>query len=75
MVGVSFGWEDAAIYIPLNHDEDVFKDNLQDKAQILADIKSILESENIKKIGQNLKYDLQVLRLSGIILKIFTLIL
>lgn len=69
LVGVSFGWEDAAIYIPINHDEDVFKDNLQDKAQILADIKSILESENIKKIGQNLKYDLQVLRLNGINLK------
>ena len=55
LVGVSFGWEDAAIYIPLDHDEDVFKDNLQDKAQILADIKSILESENIKRLYAKFK--------------------
>lgn len=59
LVGISLCLDEfSGWYIPVGHDEaDV---NLPlDK--VLADLKPILEDEKIKKTGQNLKYDYQVL--------------
>ncbi len=60
IVGVSFSVEPGcAAYLPLRHDYFGAPDQLS-FAETLAKIKPILEDENIKKVGQNLKYDMHV---------------
>lgn len=62
LVGISFAWEVGDVYyIPLNkyHDVDA----------VLADLKPIFESDDIKKIGQNIKYEYIVLSNYGIKLR------
>ena len=56
LVGISFSWKKGeAYYVP-------FPEN-QDEALALAQrFKLVLEDENILKIGQNLKYDILVLK-------------
>ncbi|MCL2844258.1 MAG: DNA polymerase I [Chitinivibrionia bacterium] len=67
IVGISFAVaEDEAFYIPLGHSNLMAKNYSVDKA--VQKIKPILENGNIKKIGQNLKYDSQILRNYGIFL-------
>ena len=63
LVGMSFAWEKGkAFYIP-------FPEN-QDEAQLLATkFKPFFENEAIEKIGQNMKYDLKVLRNYGLEVK------
>lgn len=63
LVGISFAWEKGkAFYIP-------FPEN-QDEAQLLAaKFKPFFENEAIEKIGQNMKYDLKVLRNYGLEVK------
>lgn len=67
LVGISFSFKkEEAFYLPLGHEDE--KKNLN-KKMVLSFLKPILEDENIKKIGQNLKFDLEVLRQYNIDLK------
>ena len=69
IVGLSFSVEaGSAAYLPLTHDYFDAPEQLN-FAKSLAKIKPILENENIKKVGQNLKYDQHVLANHGIALK------
>lgn len=62
IVGVSFANEAGhAAYLPFAHDYMGAPKQL-DKAFVLNELKPILENPNIKKIGQNIKYDIEVLR-------------
>ena len=63
LVGISFGVEPGiAAYIPIGHVEgDAKKDQLP-LDMVLREIKPLLESKDRVKVGQNLKYDLNVLR-------------
>jgi len=59
LVGISFSFsENKACYIPLAHK------NIKGvkKKLVLKKIKPILEDPSIKKVGQNIKYDLMVLK-------------
>ncbi len=69
IVGMSFAVSPGeAAYLPLTH--DYFDAPVQLNFNItLAKIKPILENPNIKKVGQNLKYDEHVLANHGIALK------
>ncbi|MGB2832546.1 MAG: DNA polymerase I, partial [Methylotenera sp.] len=68
IVGMSFAVEaGSAAYLPLKHDYFDAPDQLN-FAETLAKIKPILENANIKKVGQNLKYDQHVLANHGIAL-------
>ncbi len=60
IVGVSFAVsENHAAYVPLQHDYTGAPKQLP-LANTLERLKPILESKDIKKVGQNLKYDLEV---------------
>jgi DNA polymerase I len=63
LVGMSFAWQKGeAFYVP-------FPEN-QEEAQVLVDkFKPFFESETIKKIGQNIKYDLKILSRYGVQIK------
>ena len=66
IVGVSIAVEPGqAAYIPFGHDYLGVPDQL-DKDSVLAQLKPLLEDANIKKVGQNLKYDMSVLAQHGI---------
>jgi DNA polymerase-1 len=68
IVGVSFAVEaDRAAYVPLAHDYPGAPPQL-DRQQVLADLKPLLENPEAKKVGQNLKYDANVLANYGITL-------
>ena len=61
LVGLSFAIEPGvAAYLPLTHDYLDAPEQL-DRDWALAQLKPILESAEIKKVGQNLKYDSSVL--------------
>lgn len=55
LVGIAFSWEATkGFYIPIPENRD--------KAQeIVEQLRPFFESENIEKVGQNLKYDIKVL--------------
>lgn len=60
LVGISISYkEKEAYYIPVGHTDRKSNLNLD---FVIQNMKDILEDENIKKIGHNIKYDLQVLR-------------
>ena len=62
LVGVSFSYApNKACYIPLAHKEKGLK-----KEIVLKKIKPLLEDLSIKKVGQNIKFDLIVLKQNGI---------
>ncbi len=71
VVGLSFALaQGKAAYIPFGHDYDGAPTQLS-KEFVLAQLKPILENPRIKKIGQNVKYDVEVLananiRLQGV---------
>ncbi|WP_432697048.1 DNA polymerase I [Marinobacterium sp. YM272] len=66
LVGVSFAVEAGkAAYVPLAHDYVGAPDQL-DRNAVLAQLKPLLESEELKKIGQHIKYDMNVLAKYGI---------
>ena len=68
IVGLSFSVEvGSGAYLPLTHDYFDAPEQL-DSAESLAKIKPILENSNIKKVGQNLKYDQHILANHGIAL-------
>ncbi|MFV0477031.1 MAG: DNA polymerase I [Parahaliea sp.] len=61
VVGLSFAVEAGeAAYVPLAHDYPGVPEQLE-RAAVLARLKPLLEDENIAKLGQNLKYDANVL--------------
>jgi DNA polymerase-1 len=61
IVGMSFSVEvGKAAYLPLTHDYFDAPEQLPFK-ETLAKLKPILENADIKKVGQNLKYDMHVL--------------
>ncbi|KAA6349899.1 DNA polymerase I [termite gut metagenome] len=63
LVGMSFSYtENQAFYIPVPDDRD--------KAlEILNEFRTVFENENILKVGQNIKYDMLILRNYGIEVK------
>jgi DNA polymerase-1 len=66
LVGISLAvGPNAACYIPVGHGgTDMFAERPEqlDKALVLARLKPLLEDDSVLKVGQNLKYDLTVLR-------------
>ncbi|BBD96712.1 DNA polymerase I [Sphingobium amiense] len=70
LVGISLATgPNAACYIPVGHGgTDMFAERPAqlDKALVLAKLKPLLEDDAVLKVGQNLKYDLTVLRRHGI---------
>lgn len=61
IVGVSFAIEPGkAAYLPLAHDYMGAPEQL-DREQALRQLKPLLEDPKLKKVGQNLKYDMNVL--------------
>ncbi|MCG2715079.1 MAG: DNA polymerase I [Candidatus Marinimicrobia bacterium] len=71
IVGISFSWEaNKGVYIPIQYpsmQKSLFGDD--NKLEYLHIMKPVLEDENIPKCGQNLKYDMLILRRYGIELK------
>lgn len=56
IVGVAFSWEKGkGYYVPVSEDMETAK-------QELAVFKSVLENDRITKVGQNLKYDINIMR-------------
>lgn len=69
IVGLSFAVEvGEAAYLPLSHDYEGAPTQLE-RDEVLEIFKPLLESEKLKKIGQNLKYDRNVLLNHGIDLR------
>ena len=66
LVGISFACDDnEAYYIPISHKK---VENLN-KDIVIKKIKKILEDPSIKKVGQNIKYDLIILKKYGLEIK------
>jgi len=69
LVGLSFACKPGqAAYVPLNHDYAGVPEQL-DMMKVLGELKPLLENEDKKKIGHNLKYDRNVLLNYGIELR------
>ncbi|MFT5574689.1 MAG: DNA polymerase-1 [Bermanella sp.] len=69
VVGVSFAVEPgSAAYVPFGHDYLGAPDQLSEE-QVLGVLKSLLEDPSKAKVGQNLKYDANVLANHGITLR------
>jgi len=68
LVGMSFSFrENQGFYIPISHNSDECRQPT--KEDILRIFKSVLENPDIKKVGQNIKYDYIVLSRFGITLE------
>jgi len=66
IVGVSFAiLPNSAAYIPLTHDYPNAPQQLN-REHVLEKLKPLLENAELKKIGQNIKYDMEVLANHGI---------
>ncbi|PKH58267.1 DNA polymerase I [Shewanella sp. Choline-02u-19] len=69
LVGISFAIEAGkAAYLPLAHDYIDAPEQL-DKAMVFAKLTPLLENDAIKKVGQNLKYDISIFANAGITLR------
>lgn len=69
IVGISISMEpNRACYIPVGHVHPESYSQLE-REYVLKEMKPILEDESLKKIGQNIKYEIIVLRNYGINLK------
>lgn len=63
LVGIAFAWEEhRAWYLP-------FPENRDSILQILENLRPVFENPGVLKVGQNLKYDIQVIRNYGIDVK------
>ena len=60
LVAMAFSWEKGKGYLIR------FPDSKPETAKILEVVRPVLENENITKVGQNLKFDIQVLANYGI---------
>ena len=71
IVGVALCWEaHSGVYLPIRH--PAMADQLfaqTDNSAWLAELKPLLDNEQIVKCGQNLKYDMLILRRNGIELR------
>lgn len=66
LVGFSIAFDaNEAYYVPLAHDYEGAPEQLS-REQVLAQIKPILENEQVKKIGHHLKYDAHIFANHGI---------
>jgi DNA polymerase-1 len=64
IVGYSFSWDEGqGYYLPVRAPDGAAR---LDAAETLAALRPVLENPQIRKIGQNLKYDLIVLRSVGV---------
>lgn len=64
VVGYSFCWRDGeAYYVPVRAPAGELQ---LDPQTTLESLRPVLENPNIRKVGQNLKYDLGVLRAAGV---------
>ncbi len=69
LVGMSFSIaENSGWFLPVLS-RGLFSDDYPDPSETLPLVKPLLENEKIKKVGQNIKYDLMVLRRAGITLR------
>lgn len=69
LVGFSIAFDaNEAYYVPLAHDYEGAPEQLS-REQVLAQIKPILENEQVKKIGHHLKYDAHIFANHGIIIQ------
>jgi len=69
IVGISLSTkEDEAFYVPVSHEYPDAPAQIK-KDFVLKSLKPLLEDENIKKFGQNIKYEIIVLSNAGIALK------
>ena len=69
IVGVSFAVEPGeAAYVPLAHINPGLEGQLN-REQVLEQLRPLLESDAVKKVGQHLKYDANVLANHGISLR------
>ena len=67
IVGISFAWQEhEAFYIPVAHKTI---EHPLTRAELLHELKPILEDAAIKKIGQNLKYEFIIFKRHGILLR------
>jgi DNA polymerase-1 len=69
LVGISFSYmENQGFYIPVGH---TFPDEIEqpDINTILKLFKPVLENPDVKKVGQNIKYDYIVLARAGIVMQ------
>ncbi len=62
LVGISLSWETESYYIPLGHAEGK---NLPID-DVVSKFKDFFENSNVKVIGQNVKYDLSVMKKYGL---------
>ncbi len=63
LVGMSFAWQaHEAWYVP-------FPENYHQTLEIVAEFKAFLENETIEKTGQNLKFDISILKWYDITVK------
>jgi len=73
LVGLSFSTQEAeGWYVPIAHrSADLLESTPKQlsKSIVFAALQPILEDETLQKCGQNLKYDIQVLRKAGITLR------
>jgi len=60
LVGFAVAVSDKAAYIPFGHNYPGAPDQI-DKQLVIDKFKPLLEDDSLKKIGQNLKYDMSVL--------------
>ena len=69
LVGISFSCEDRkGYYLPLAHSYPGVPPQLS-MAESLEALREVLEDERIAKVGQNVKYDAEVLKLHGVTLR------
>jgi len=67
IVGIALAWEEnEAWYLPIRGPEG---ERCLDGHQVLEALRHVLENPAIEKIGQNLKYDMIVLRSAGVALQ------
>lgn len=60
LVGIAFAYVTGeAYYVPIPEDQ-------KEAQKIVEEFRSVLEDENIQKVGQNLKYDIQVMKNYGV---------
>lgn len=64
IVGYAVSWEEGkAYYVPVRGPAE---DNVLDPGSVLAALKPLFENPAVKKVNQNIKYDLLVLRQAGV---------
>ncbi|ENU29414.1 DNA polymerase I [Acinetobacter sp. CIP-A165] len=69
LVGFSVAFDaNDAFYVPVAHDYEGAPEQLN-RDQVLAQIKPILENEQVKKIGHHLKYDAHIFANHGITIR------